>query len=56
MILSRILAILLLVLFSGCEIMTVGVATANSSLLISFANDSLRKGKSTLESTLAAGY
>jgi multidrug efflux pump subunit AcrB len=37
-------------------IMSLGVATANSILLVSFANEQLREGKSAIESALAAGY
>jgi multidrug efflux pump subunit AcrB len=37
-------------------IMGIGVATANSILLVTFANDERALGKSALESVLAAGY
>lgn len=37
------------------SIMTVGVATANSILMISFANEILRQGKSSIEAALEAG-
>lgn len=36
-------------------IMTIGVATANSILVVTFANGELRKGKSSLEAALSAG-
>ncbi|HVO48365.1 MAG TPA: efflux RND transporter permease subunit [Steroidobacteraceae bacterium] len=36
-------------------IMTVGVATANSILMVSFANEQLRSGKSPVEAALEAG-
>jgi CzcA family heavy metal efflux pump len=36
-------------------IMTIGVATANSILVVTFANDELRKGMSSLEAALSAG-
>jgi CzcA family heavy metal efflux pump len=36
-------------------IMTIGVATANSILVVTFANDQLRKGMSSLEAALSAG-
>ena len=38
------------------SIMTVGVATANSILVIAFANDALKEGKSAVEAALAAGF
>ena len=37
-------------------IMSVGVATANSILLITFANDVRKEGKSSVEAALAAGH
>jgi len=37
-------------------IMTVGVATANSILLIAFANDQLRAGKNAAEAAIEAGF
>ncbi len=37
-------------------IMSVGVATANSILIVSFANEQLKSGKSAFEAALAAGY
>jgi multidrug efflux pump subunit AcrB len=37
-------------------IMSLGVATANSILLVSFANEQLREGKTAIEAALAAGY
>ena len=36
-------------------IMTIGVATANSILMVTFANDQLRSGMSSLEAALQAG-
>jgi CzcA family heavy metal efflux pump len=36
-------------------IMTIGVATANSILLVTFANDQLRSGQNSLEAALQAG-
>ena len=36
-------------------IMTVGVATANSILVVSFANEQLREGRSAIEAALEAG-
>ncbi|MGH9612001.1 MAG: efflux RND transporter permease subunit, partial [Bryobacteraceae bacterium] len=39
----------------GC-IMAIGVATANSILLVTFANDERAEGKSAIESALSAGY
>ncbi|HZP86142.1 MAG TPA: efflux RND transporter permease subunit [Burkholderiales bacterium] len=36
-------------------IMSVGVATANSILMVSFANEQLRHGKSSLEAAMVAG-
>jgi multidrug efflux pump subunit AcrB len=36
-------------------IMTVGVATANSILMVSFANEQLREGRSAVEAALEAG-
>jgi multidrug efflux pump subunit AcrB len=36
-------------------IMTIGVATANSILVVTFANGELRKGKNSLEAALSAG-
>src|SRR6185437_7436018 len=39
----------------GC-IMAIGVATANSILLVTFANDERVEGKSAIESALSAGY
>ena len=36
-------------------IMTVGVATANSILMVSFANEQLREGRSAIEAALEAG-
>jgi CzcA family heavy metal efflux pump len=36
-------------------IMTIGVATANSILVVTFANDELRKGMSSFEAALSAG-
>ena len=38
------------------SIMTIGVATANSILLVVFANDSERTGKNQLDAALEAGY
>jgi multidrug efflux pump subunit AcrB len=37
-------------------IMAIGVATANSILLVTFANDERLEGKSSLESALSAGF
>jgi multidrug efflux pump subunit AcrB len=37
-------------------IMTIGVATANSILVVSFANDERMNGKSALEAALSAGH
>jgi CzcA family heavy metal efflux pump len=37
-------------------IMSIGVATANSILLVSFANDERMEGKNALEAALSAGY
>jgi multidrug efflux pump subunit AcrB len=37
-------------------IMSVGVATANSILIVSFANEQMREGKNAFEAALAAGY
>jgi multidrug efflux pump subunit AcrB len=37
-------------------IMTVGVATANSILVVTFANDERMAGKNALEAALSAGY
>jgi multidrug efflux pump subunit AcrB len=36
--------------------MSVGVATANSILLITFANDVRKEGKNSVEAAMAAGY
>src|SRR5678815_1984168 len=36
-------------------IMTIGVATANSILMVTFANDQLRNGMNSLEAALQAG-
>src|SRR3989442_14434092 len=36
-------------------IMTIGVATANSILMVTFANDQLRAGRNSLEAALQAG-
>jgi multidrug efflux pump subunit AcrB len=38
------------------SIMAIGVATANSILLVTFANDQRRDGFSAMEAALAAGY
>jgi multidrug efflux pump subunit AcrB len=38
------------------SIMSLGVATANSILVVTFANEQLREGKSALEAALEAGY
>jgi len=38
------------------SIMTIGVATANSILLVVFANDERTKGKNQIEAALEAGY
>jgi multidrug efflux pump subunit AcrB len=38
------------------SIMTVGVATANSILLIAFANDELKSGKNAFDAAVAAGF
>ena len=37
-------------------IMSVGVATANSILMITFANEQLREGKTAIDSAIAAGH
>jgi multidrug efflux pump subunit AcrB len=37
-------------------IMSIGVATANSILLVTFANEQRRHGKTAIEAALAAGY
>jgi multidrug efflux pump subunit AcrB len=37
-------------------IMSVGVATANSILIVSFANEQMTQGKNAFEAALAAGY
>jgi multidrug efflux pump subunit AcrB len=37
-------------------IMAIGVATANSILLVTFANDERRAGKKAAEAALSAGY
>src|SRR4029077_1092883 len=37
-------------------IMGIGVATANSVLLVTFANEERERGRSAIESALAAGY
>jgi multidrug efflux pump subunit AcrB len=37
-------------------IMSIGVATANSILLVTFANDERMEGKHALEAALSAGY
>jgi multidrug efflux pump subunit AcrB len=37
-------------------IMSIGVATANSILLVTFANEQRRAGKSSFEAALNAGY
>jgi multidrug efflux pump subunit AcrB len=37
-------------------IMSIGVATANSILMITFANEQLREGKTALDAAIAAGY
>ncbi len=37
-------------------IMSIGVATANSILLVTFANDQRRAGQSAIEAALSAGY
>ena len=37
-------------------IMCIGVATANSILLVTFANEQREEGKNALEAALAAGY
>jgi CzcA family heavy metal efflux pump len=37
-------------------IMSVGVATANSILMITFANEQLREGKTALDAAILAGY
>jgi multidrug efflux pump subunit AcrB len=37
-------------------IMSVGVATANSILMITFANEQLREGKTALDAAIAAGH
>jgi multidrug efflux pump subunit AcrB len=37
-------------------IMTIGVATANSILVVTFANDERMTGKNALEAALSAGY
>src|SRR5947207_2170429 len=37
-------------------IMSIGVATANSILLVSFANDERMEGKNALEAALSAGF
>jgi multidrug efflux pump subunit AcrB len=38
------------------SIMAIGVATANSILLVTFANDERREGKNEVEAALSAGY
>jgi multidrug efflux pump subunit AcrB len=38
------------------SIMTIGVATANSILVVTFANDERMTGKNALEAALSAGY
>ncbi len=38
------------------SIMTIGVATANSILLVVFANDQRREGKNAMEAALSAGF
>jgi multidrug efflux pump subunit AcrB len=37
-------------------IMSVGVATSNSILMVTFANDELKSGKSSIDSALGAGF
>lgn len=37
-------------------IMSVGVATANSILIVSFANEQMKAGKNAMQAALAAGY
>ncbi|MFX4971218.1 efflux RND transporter permease subunit, partial [Acinetobacter baumannii] len=37
-------------------IMTVGVASANSILMVTFANEQLSEGHTSLEASLNAGY
>lgn len=37
-------------------IMSIGVATSNSILMITFANEQLREGRSALDAAIAAGY
>jgi CzcA family heavy metal efflux pump len=37
-------------------IMSIGVATANSILMITFANDQLREGRTALDAAIAAGH
>jgi len=37
-------------------IMSIGVATANSILMITFANEQLREGRSALDAAIAAGH
>ena len=36
-------------------IMSIGVATANSILMVTFANEQLREGRNALDAALAAG-
>jgi multidrug efflux pump subunit AcrB len=38
------------------SIMAIGVATANSILLVTFANDERRAGRNAVEAVLSAGY
>jgi len=38
------------------SIMSLGVATANSILIVTFANEQMREGKAPLEAALEAGY
>jgi multidrug efflux pump subunit AcrB len=37
-------------------IMSIGVATSNSILMITFANEQLRQGKTALDAAIAAGH
>jgi Cation/multidrug efflux pump len=37
-------------------IMSIGVATANSILMITFANEQLREGRNALDAAIAAGH
>src|SRR5207245_3672887 len=37
-------------------IMSIGVATSNSILMITFANEQLREGKTALDAAIAAGH